>query len=253
MRTVDDAQYENRARAFDFDIVVGSVGRIPVAGQRAARLLGLAVGGSARLAQSHRHQEPAPVDKLIDRVVFAKSREELVAATKALDRVLLWNHYVVPQWTYGKVRTARWDRFSHPEKLPEYGDVGLPDRLVVGRGEGRQDRRPTVTRNGDGLTRRKVLVLSAGAATAGAVAPRCRPMPPGAETAEDVEVHGISGFGDLKYPRDFRHFDYVDPKAPEGRRVLADRPEPAVQPELPHLQFAQQLHPARATPRRAWS
>ena len=41
------------------------------------------------------------VDKLIDRVMFAKSREELVAATKALDRVLLWNNYVVPQWTYG--------------------------------------------------------------------------------------------------------------------------------------------------------
>jgi microcin C transport system substrate-binding protein len=49
------------------------------------------------------------VDALIQRVVFAKNREELVAATRALDRVLLWNHYVVPQWTYGKVRTARWD------------------------------------------------------------------------------------------------------------------------------------------------
>ena len=44
------------------------------------------------------------VDAMIERVIFAKSREELVAATKALDRVLLWHHYVVPQWTYGKVR-----------------------------------------------------------------------------------------------------------------------------------------------------
>ena len=42
---------------------------------------------------------------MIDRVIFAKDRDELVAATKALDRVLLWNYYVVPQWTYGKVRT----------------------------------------------------------------------------------------------------------------------------------------------------
>jgi microcin C transport system substrate-binding protein len=50
-------------------------------------------------------------------VVFAKSREELVAATKALDRMLLWNTYIVPQWTYDKVRAARWDRFSHPDKL----------------------------------------------------------------------------------------------------------------------------------------
>jgi microcin C transport system substrate-binding protein len=61
---------------------------------------------------------------LIDRVVFAKSREELVAATRALDRVLLWNHYLVPEWTYGKDRTARWDRFGHAEKLPEYSRIG---------------------------------------------------------------------------------------------------------------------------------
>ena len=50
------------------------------------------------------------VDALIDQVIFAKSRADLVAATRALDRVLLWNRYVVPQWTYGYVRTARWDR-----------------------------------------------------------------------------------------------------------------------------------------------
>ena len=66
------------------------------------------------------------VDKLIDRVIFAKSRQELVAATKALDRVLLWNHYVVPQWTYPKIRTARWDRFGHPDLLPKYGMGAFP-------------------------------------------------------------------------------------------------------------------------------
>jgi microcin C transport system substrate-binding protein len=36
--------------------------------------------------------------------------------------VLLWNNHMVPQWTYGRVRAARWDRFSRPEKLPEYGN-----------------------------------------------------------------------------------------------------------------------------------
>ena len=54
------------------------------------------------------------VDALVDRIIFSKSRSELVAATKALDRVLLWNHYVVPQWTYGKVRSVRWDRSDVP-------------------------------------------------------------------------------------------------------------------------------------------
>jgi microcin C transport system substrate-binding protein len=67
-------------------------------------------------------------------------------------------------------------------------------------------------RNGDGLTRRKVLVLSVGAVTASALARATADAAPG----EDGEVHGISGFGDLHYPPDFRHFDYVDPNAPKG-------------------------------------
>jgi microcin C transport system substrate-binding protein len=59
-------------------------------------------------------------------VIFAKDRAELVAATKALDRVLLWNFYVVPQWTYGKVRSARWDRYGRPDPLPKYGASAFP-------------------------------------------------------------------------------------------------------------------------------
>ena len=66
------------------------------------------------------------VDAMIERVIFAKSRADLVAATKALDRVLLWNHYVVPQWTYAKTRAAHWDRFSHADPLPKYGLSGFP-------------------------------------------------------------------------------------------------------------------------------
>jgi microcin C transport system substrate-binding protein len=66
------------------------------------------------------------VDKLIDRIVYAKDRDELVAATQALDRVLLWNFYVMPQWSYGKVRSARWDRFGRPEHMPKYGLAAFP-------------------------------------------------------------------------------------------------------------------------------
>jgi microcin C transport system substrate-binding protein len=40
--------------------------------------------------------------------------------------VLLWNHYVLPQWTYGKQRTVRWDRFGRPDKMPEYGAASFP-------------------------------------------------------------------------------------------------------------------------------
>jgi microcin C transport system substrate-binding protein len=65
------------------------------------------------------------IDALIDQVIFAKDRAGLVAATHALDRVLLWNFYVVPQFTYPFSRYARWDRFSHAE-LPKYARSGLP-------------------------------------------------------------------------------------------------------------------------------
>jgi microcin C transport system substrate-binding protein len=125
MRTIDDAQYENRVRAFDFDIVVESWGESLSPGNEQRGYWGSQAADQPGSRNLIGIKNPA-VDQLADRVVFAKSREELVAATRALDRVLLWNHYVVPQWTYDKVRTARWDRFSHPDILPEYGASAFP-------------------------------------------------------------------------------------------------------------------------------
>jgi microcin C transport system substrate-binding protein len=125
VRTIDDAQFENRLRSFDFDIVVGSWRQSLSPGNEQRGNFGSRAAdrpGSRNLAGI---KNPA-VDKLIDRLVFAKSREELVAATRALDRVLLWNNYVVPQWTYRKERTARWDRISHPDNMPEYGAAAFP-------------------------------------------------------------------------------------------------------------------------------
>ncbi len=58
------------------------------------------------------------IDKLIDKIILAKDRDDLVGATRALDRVLLWNHYVVPQWHIPFDRLAMWDIFQRPGKLP---------------------------------------------------------------------------------------------------------------------------------------
>lgn len=125
VRIVDSAQYENRLRQWDFDIVVGSWGQSLSPGNEQRGFWGSQAAdrpGSRNLVGI---KNPA-IDNLIDRVIFAKDRAELVAATKALDRVLLWNFYVVPQWTYGKIRTARWDRFGHPDDMPKYGGSGFP-------------------------------------------------------------------------------------------------------------------------------
>jgi microcin C transport system substrate-binding protein len=125
VRTIDDAQHENRTRSFDFDIVIGSWGESLSPGNEQRGYWGSRVADRPGSRNLIGIKNPA-VDKLINRVAFAKSREELVAATRALDRVLLWNNYMVPQWTYGRVRAARWDRFSRPEKLPEYGNSAFP-------------------------------------------------------------------------------------------------------------------------------
>jgi microcin C transport system substrate-binding protein len=66
------------------------------------------------------------VDELIEKIVFARDREDLVATTRALDRVLLHNHYVVPQWGSGVTRTVRWNRFGRPPQMPRYAAPAFP-------------------------------------------------------------------------------------------------------------------------------
>ena len=125
LRIVDDAQYENRLRQWDYDMVVGNWGQSLSPGNEQRGFWGTQAADQPGSRNLVGIKNPA-VDALIERVIFATNRDDLVAATKALDRVLLWNHYVVPQWTYGKVRSARWDRFSRPETLPKYGAGAFP-------------------------------------------------------------------------------------------------------------------------------
>lgn len=126
IRTVDAAQYENRLRSWDFDVVVSSWPESLSPGNEQREFWGSQAAAKAGSRNVVGIADPA-IDKLIERVIFTKDRDDLVAATKALDRVLLWHHFVVPQWTYGKIRTARWDRFGHPEEMPKYGMSAFPD------------------------------------------------------------------------------------------------------------------------------
>jgi microcin C transport system substrate-binding protein len=125
VRTVDDSQYENRLRSWDFDVISHSWGESLSPGNEQRGYWGSQAADQPGSQNLIGIKNPA-VDAMIDAVIFAKSRADLVAATKALDRVLLWNQYVVPQWTYGKVRSARWDRFGRPDPLPKYGTSAFP-------------------------------------------------------------------------------------------------------------------------------
>ena len=125
VRTIDPTQYENRLRSWDFDVVISSWPESLSPGNEQREYWSSQAADMAGSRNIIGIKNPA-IDKLIDRVIFTKDREDLVAATRALDRVLLWNHYVVPQWNYPKIRTARWDRFGRPSELPKYGLSGFP-------------------------------------------------------------------------------------------------------------------------------
>jgi len=125
VRVVDASQYENRLRSWDFDIITNSWGESLSPGNEQRGYWGSQAADQKGSLNLIGIKNPA-IDAMIDQIIFAKNRPDLVAATHALDRVLLWNHYVVPQWFYGKMRSARWDRFSHPDPLPKYGTSAFP-------------------------------------------------------------------------------------------------------------------------------
>ena len=125
VRTVDNVQYQNRLRSFDFDLTTDVWSQSLSPGNEQRDFFGSQSADRPGGRNTPGIKNPA-VDILIDRIIFAKDRAELVAACKAMDRVLLWNFYVVPQFTFGFARYARWDRFSHPQPLPKYGISGFP-------------------------------------------------------------------------------------------------------------------------------
>jgi microcin C transport system substrate-binding protein len=125
VRRVDAVQYENRLRQWDFDIITHVWAQSLSPGNEQRDFWGSEAADTPGSSNYVGIKDPA-IDALIERMIFAKDRPELMAVTHALDRVLLWNHYVVPQFYLFKRRSARWDRFGRPEILPKYGMSGFP-------------------------------------------------------------------------------------------------------------------------------
>jgi hypothetical protein len=191
VRTVDDPQYENRLRSWDFDMIVGVWPESLSPGNEQRDFWGSPAADTPGSRNYVGIKNPA-VDALIERVIFAKDRAELVAATRALDRVLLWNFYVVPQFTSDKSRTARWDRFGRPEPLPTYGAAAFPTVWWW------TPRRPPRPKRASDQSQR---------GDAPRYAPSVRAPSPWSWRGLLSGGPGItlSAFGDLKYPTDFKH------------------------------------------------
>lgn len=119
VRTVDQSQYINRIRAFDFDMSIYSAGQSESPGNEQRDYWSSAAADRAGSRNVIGIKNPA-IDALIEKIVKARDRKSLVTATRALDRVLLWNHYVIPQWHVRIDRIAYWDKFGI-SKHPKYG------------------------------------------------------------------------------------------------------------------------------------
>ena len=124
VRPLDSAQLARRTQNFEFDVIWTSFAQSLSPGNEQREFWG-SEAAERKGSRNYAGIKNPAVDHLIERLIYAKSRAELVAATKALDRVLLWNHYVVPMWHVPYERVARWDRFGRPERLPDYS-TGFP-------------------------------------------------------------------------------------------------------------------------------
>ena len=119
IRTVDSAQYQKRIETFDFDMVVQTFSQSLSPGNEQRNFWGSDAADTNGSRNIIGIKNPV-IDNLIQKVISAKDREDLIISTQALDRVLLWNHYVIPLWHISSYRSLYWDIFDKPKIRPKY-------------------------------------------------------------------------------------------------------------------------------------
>lgn len=123
IRRVDVSQYINRLRSRDFDLIVSGFGQSNSPGNEQREYWHSSSADNPGSRNFIGLKNPA-IDQLVEGLIKADSRQSLIAHTRALDRVLLWGHYVIPNWHIKTWRVAYWNRFEHPKVTPLY-DIGL--------------------------------------------------------------------------------------------------------------------------------
>lgn len=123
IRIVDVSQYINRLRSTDFDMIVGSFGQSSSPGNEQREFWGSEAADQPGSRNLIGIKNPA-IDQLVELLIQAPDRKQLVLRARALDRVLQWNHFVVPQFHIDSHRVAYWDKFEFPAIRPTY-TIGL--------------------------------------------------------------------------------------------------------------------------------
>jgi microcin C transport system substrate-binding protein len=119
LRTVDGAQYVQRTQTFDYDMVVGGFGESLSPGNEQRWFWGSAAADQPGSPNLVGIKNPA-IDTLVEQVISAPDRNQLITRVHALDRVLLWNYYVIPHFYMGADRLAYWNIFDRPKVIPRY-------------------------------------------------------------------------------------------------------------------------------------
>ena len=122
IRIVDASQYIARLEEFNFDMTTVVLAQSLSPGNEQRDFWSSAAADSSDSRNMSGIENPV-VDALIEKIIFADDRDELVAATRALDRVLLWNHYYIPQWHSADEWIAWWDKFGFVDSQPAYAGV----------------------------------------------------------------------------------------------------------------------------------
>ncbi|MCE7887150.1 MAG: ABC transporter substrate-binding protein [Alphaproteobacteria bacterium PRO2] len=117
-RTVDPAQYQNRMNEFDYDMTVMSIGQSDSPGNEQRDFWSTAKADMPGSRNYMGVKDPV-VDEIVEDLIKAKSREDLVAYTHALDRVLQWNFYLIPHWHIDHWRLVWWNKLEKPAKLSD--------------------------------------------------------------------------------------------------------------------------------------
>ena len=124
IRVVDTSQYQVRVDDFDYDLLAVSLNFFPPPGAEQRSYFGSAAADIRGSANIPGIKDPV-VDGLIEELIGAKDLETLAATNRALDRVLLWGWYQIPQWYNDESWLAYWNKFGYPEKKARYS-IGFP-------------------------------------------------------------------------------------------------------------------------------
>jgi microcin C transport system substrate-binding protein len=120
IRMVDSAQYIKRMETFDYDVVMMSVNTGLFYPGYEQMMLWHSSIADQQGGNNYAGVKSPVVDALVAKITSAKTEADLIAAGRALDRVLLWEYYMIPHWRLNAYRVAYWDKFAWPSTPPKY-------------------------------------------------------------------------------------------------------------------------------------